>query len=107
MSTPRAATTRDFVLLAFAIVLLIVAGTYIALRGGGEDLAPDDQFLDFRCQACGETFRLSYREFEKLWNERRFTRQADGRTLLYECPKCGQMKAERVVQFGTPREQPD
>lgn len=107
MRTFRPATTRDVVLIILAIVLLIVAGTYVTLRGGGEDPAPDDQYMDFRCQACGEPFRLSYREFEKFWDERRFTRQADGRTLLYECPKCGRHGAKRVVQPEAPTAEPE
>jgi predicted RNA-binding Zn-ribbon protein involved in translation (DUF1610 family) len=86
------------VLIVFAIILLVVAGLYLALRGGGQDAAPDDQYVDFRCQACGESFRLSYREFEERYDRtRRFELAEDGRTLLFECPKCGEMKGERVL----------
>lgn len=96
MRRSRPAATRDLVLIVLAIVVLGIAVTYAVVRSGIEDAAPDDQYVGFRCQACGESFRLSYREFEVLWNERRFEQQADRRTLLYECAKCGQMKAERA-----------
>ena len=96
MRRSRPAATRDVVLIVLVIVVLAAAVTYGVLRSGAEDAAPDDQYISFRCQACGEAFRLSYREFEELWNKRKFVQQADGRTLLYECAKCGQMKAERA-----------
>jgi len=98
MGTFRPGTTRDVVLIIIAVILLTVAGSYMALRGGGVEPAPDDQYMDFRCQACGESFRLSHREFEKLWDERRFAPKEGGAgAWVYECPKCGEIKGEQVV----------
>jgi predicted RNA-binding Zn-ribbon protein involved in translation (DUF1610 family) len=101
MRTFRPGTTRDVVLIVIAVILLVVAGSYMALRGSGEDAAPDDQYLSFRCEACGESFRLSHREFEKLTDERRFATKEDGRTLVYECPKCKEIRAVRVADEQT------
>ena len=105
MTTFRSASTRNVVLIVIAVLLIVAAVTHFALRGSGEEPAPDDQFMDFRCAACGHAFRLSHREFEQLWNERRFTRQPDGRTLFYECPACGEHQAVRAVgdEAATPR----
>jgi len=110
MKSSRPGATRDVVLLVIAIALLVAAGIYVTQGGDPQDAAPDDQYLEFECQACGESFRLNYAEFEKLWNERRFTRQDDGRTLLYECPKCGQREAVRKGRSGwtvPPRPRPE
>jgi predicted RNA-binding Zn-ribbon protein involved in translation (DUF1610 family) len=107
MTAFRPASTRNVVLVVIAVLVLAAAGTYLTLYGSGEDAAPDDQFVDFHCTACDKSFRMSYREFEKAWNERKFTRQPDGRTLYYECPSCGEHKAVRVAQGETAPPQPD
>jgi predicted RNA-binding Zn-ribbon protein involved in translation (DUF1610 family) len=107
MTTFRPASTRDIVLVVIAVLLLAAAAAYFTLHGSGEDPAPDDQFVDFHCTACGQAFRMSYREFEQAWNERKFTRQRDGRTLHYECPACGEHKAVRVSQAGGATPSPD
>jgi predicted RNA-binding Zn-ribbon protein involved in translation (DUF1610 family) len=101
----RAATARDVVLIIVAVVLLAAAGIYMLQRGSGIEPAPDDQYMDFRCEACGESFRLSHREFETLWDERRFTPTEDGK-MLFECPKCGQIKAIRVAGKQAERAEP-
>ncbi|MBU0617993.1 MAG: hypothetical protein KKI02_09775 [Planctomycetes bacterium] len=107
MITFRTASTRNVVLVVIAVLLLAAAGTYLTLYSSGEEPAPDDQFVDFRCTACDKPFRMSYREFEKASNERKFTAQPDGRTLHYECPTCGEHKAVRVSQGGAATPQPD
>lgn len=107
MNAARPGSTRDLVLIALAVVLLAGAGLYFALYGSPGEPAPDDQFMSFRCQACGASFRMSHREFERVWDERKFTRDKDGRTLLYECPKCGQLKAERVPEPAAPAPGPE
>ncbi len=107
MTTFRPASIRDIVLVVIAVLLLAAAATYFTLHGGGEDPAPDDQFMGFHCTACDQPFRLSHREFEKLWDERRFTRQPNGTTLHYECPTCGEHKAVRVAEGGATTVQPD
>jgi ribosomal protein S27E len=107
MTTFRPASIRNVVLIVIAVLLIAAAVAHFALRGGGEDAAPDDQFVDFRCTACNHTFRMSYSEFEKAWNERKFTRQPDGRTLYYECPACGEHKAVRVAGSGAATPGPD
>jgi len=97
----RSAATKEVVLVVVAIILIAIAGAYTVTRGTGEEPAPDDQFVSFKCRACGESFQLSYAEFEKVWDEGRFKRQDDGRTLLYQCPKCGQIQAERAMDAPT------
>jgi hypothetical protein len=98
MKTFRAGATRDVVLIVIAVVLLAGAGLYFKMGGGTPDDAPDDQYLDFRCQACEHEFRMSYAEFEKYFNQRRMSRQEDGRTVDFACPKCGEHKAKRVAE---------
>ena len=107
MTTFRPASTRDVVLVVIAVLLLAVAAVYFTLHGSGEDPAPDDQFMGFHCTACDQPFRLSHREFEKLWDERKFARRPDGRGLLFECPTCGEHKAVRVSQAGGATPPPD
>ena len=107
MTTFRPASTRNVVLIVVAVLLIAAAVTHFALRGSGQDPAPDDQFVDFHCTVCDKPFRMSYREFEQAWNERKFTRQPDGRTLHYECPTCGEHRAVRVAESGAAPVQPD
>ena len=70
---------------------LLALGIALAARArlGPEDAAPTDQFLAFYCPACGQTFQLSHREFEQLWNARGLQRGSDGQSLRFKCQKCG------------------
>ncbi len=90
-------TTRNVVLLTIALVILVAAGFIFIRPIVQKSDAPTDQYLSFICQNCKEHFRMNYREFEIAFEQKReFTYAPDGRTMLFKCPKCGQMKAARA-----------
>jgi len=87
--------TRTVGLLIVALALLALAGLFYT-KCSADDPAPDDEFVEFRCTACGETFRLSYEEFEKVWDRGDF-RQEPGRGVLFKCARCGEFAAKRSI----------
>jgi len=101
---------RVYVLGGVAVMVLLVA---LAAYGrlGPEDAAPADQFIDFKCQACDQSFSCSHREFEKLWDRREFQRDDSGRVLRFKCRHCGKIAAIRPdphppASVAPPKEQP-
>lgn len=90
----RRATVRDIVLAVIAVVLIVVAVTLFMYLRKPHD-APTDQFVKFHCPKCPHDFQLSYADFDRVW-ERNEYRILGQRRIIFKCPKCGQMTAERV-----------
>jgi predicted RNA-binding Zn-ribbon protein involved in translation (DUF1610 family) len=106
MTRVRSGTTKNVVLISVAIVLFVIAGVYALTRGSGIEPAPDDRFVAFHCEACGEDFQYSDREFEGVFDRREYrtrkgTRERPGTGgLVFKCPKCGEFAAVRVANKG-------
>ena len=82
---------------AVALLVFVIA---LAARSrlGPDDPAPTDHFVAFYCPTCGQSYRLSDREFERLWNTRALQHGPDGQSLRFKCRKCGKMTALRADQ---------
>lgn len=103
----RGISTRDVILIVFALAVVVVA-VLLFMRGGAEDSAPTDQFAEFYCPECDYTFRLSHAQIDQIWKENEFVTHGD-RGMLFKCTKCGKMTAERSVARGAtppPGDQP-
>ena len=96
MKPLRRGMTRNSVLIAIAVVALLAAGLLFIRPMASKSDAPTDQYVSFICQNCKEHFRMNYREFEVAFDKHRYAGSPDGRTMLFKCPKCGQMKAARA-----------
>ena len=92
---------RNALKAALAITLLAVSGVLLwrFYQRGAADDAPKDQFVPFHCTnpACGANFQYSHREIDAIWqNPHAFKLDARTRSVLFKCPKCGQLSAERA-----------
>ena len=91
----RAASTRDFVLLGVALVLILTAVLYFWHSAADNGIPTDSSsYVYFKCQACGERFYLNGKEIEQA------LRAGSGgpksmKQTLFKCKKCGQLKAIR------------
>lgn len=91
----RAASTRDFVLLGIALVLIATAAIYFWRSSTNNGIPTDSSsYVYFKCQACGERFHLNGQEID------RGLRAGSGgpksmKQTLFICKKCGQPKAAR------------
>ena len=90
----RGIATKE-VVLGIAAVVLIVAAVLIYVRSDRSTGPSDTVMLGFTCQQCKQESRISERDFEKMFNRHEFRQGSDGRTMLFKCPRCGQMAAVR------------
>jgi hypothetical protein len=96
MTQLRGAGTRDLVLGVLALVLL-AAAAFFFIRSRSKGDAPTTEFVEFFCPKCNHHFKLSYRDFEeKIWNKHQYKVVEGERNILFKCPNCGQITAERV-----------
>ena len=105
MTHLRRAATRD-VILGVVAVLVIGAAIYFfsKMRVGGSASTTD--FVPMHCRACKADFKLSYAEIDDLTQAKKFSVPPGEKTMLFKCPKCGQMAASRGADPNQPAPPP-
>lgn len=81
-----------------AALVLVVLAIVFYVRGGREDRAPADKFVHFYCSACKQSFELTERDIDRIWEKHEYGRKPGERELLFKCKHCGKMTAERTVE---------
>jgi predicted RNA-binding Zn-ribbon protein involved in translation (DUF1610 family) len=97
MMRRRAAGTKQ-VVLGVAAVALVALAIVLYVRTSGEDGPPGSKFLRFYCPDCKKSFELSERDIDRMMEKREYGRAPGERGLLFKCPCCGKMTAERAVE---------
>jgi len=92
----RSVVTREVLLLALAVALLVLA-FFVYRWLARQSTAPSDRYIPFRCANCAYEFELSHAQLDERIERHQFRTAPDG-GARFRCEKCGQFAARRVEQ---------
>lgn len=97
--TYRRAATRDAVLGAVALTVLMIAGYLFWNRESNSDLHAEANWTYLRCEGCKNEFHMDALEIDQALRKKEYinaSKEPMAQDLRFKCPKCGEMKSVPV-----------
>lgn len=97
--TYRRAATRDAVLGAVALTVLMIAGYLFWNSESNSDLHAEANWTYLRCEGCKNEFHMDALEIDQALRKKEYinaSKEPMAQDLRFKCPKCGEMKSVPV-----------